>query len=151
MTDQEIETEPDGDFDPNQFNWRTLNEGDDVQGFLRWMLVNLLVGDPTGDADDSRRLNRDLASRVEDATRGFTDVRLTIQVSGVDVDVRHFLWSLQANLVREARREATRQLAAAADAEELFTIASTIQTALRRRAERVAANLGLELRTEEDW
>lgn len=127
------------------FNWHELDEFD-YEGFLSWALVHLTV---LTDADGRKR-SRDEAEfeRLREATKNFTDVTLTVQVSGVDVDPQHLMRGIEHNMKRYAKQDAAEtleQLAAFTDVRATVTV---LQEAIVRRIEQVARGLGVDLDVE---
>lgn len=132
------------------FSWHDLDQyGDDEERFLRWMVVNLVVGrDATSDGDAG--FARDLLDRVSAASDGFKNVELTVQLNGIEVNARYFVQQVQANMELHTRREAENLLDSCARATELLELTRTIQRALRDRAHEVAAKVGVRLRDDDD-
>lgn len=101
------------------FDWRR-----EPEGFLRWLVVNLLTdpSDPTyGD---------DLVNRVLAASSDLTEVTLTIQLSGVEVSTEYFVDRVRANMDHLAHREAARLLRETADLAGLRQQVSDLEEAI---------------------
>lgn len=136
--------------DEYTFNWHDLPDfhGDDSAGyevFLKWATVHLLV--------DQSRLgtgNTDLHEQVRAASDDFTQVTLTIQVCGVEVNPEHLVRAIHANMVHWAKVSAAETLDALPTLVELRSTLDVIEAAARARIEHVAADLGLELTAKED-
>lgn len=135
--------------EPLVFDWHKLSGTDDYESFLHWMTVNLVTYERES-TDTDRTAERDLVQRVSDASDGFKNVELTIQLNGIEVNAAYFVRRIERNMTWMAEREAKRVLTENAEATELRSISNILQRALRRRAEQVAGSLGLEL-DEEDY
>lgn len=132
------------------FNWRSLRDADSGtdEGFLRWMLINL-VARKYRDGDDCSA-TRDLLEQLRDASDGFTDVTLTIQANGIDLNVEYFVSAVRRNMEWWARRVAVEELERRTDATELFDVVSSFRVRARRSMETIARDLGIELNEDGD-
>lgn len=131
------------------FNWHSLRDMDSGtdEGFLRWMLVNLVTR-RCDDEDYSR--SRTLLEQLSDASNGFTNVTLTIQANGIDLNVEHFVSSIRRNMEWWARRTAVEELEGRTDVTELFDAVSSLRVRVRRSMEIIARDLGIELTEDGD-
>jgi hypothetical protein len=123
------------------FNWQTLNEYD-YEGFLKWALIHLLT------SEDARAGGIHVVTQLEDATDGFTDVRLRVEVNGTAVDPSHFLRAIHSNMAQFARTAAVEELERLAQFTELRSTLTVLQSAAIQRVEQVAKALGLDLDVE---
>lgn len=147
MTDA-TDVATDGD-DPTRytFNWQKLHEDYDAEAFLRWMVVHLMVDR----GEDGRPTARpDLHDRVSAATDGFTNVTLTIQVGGVDVNVRHFVENAFNVMRAHADRAAAELIRERTDLTQLFDQVHAIRDAVARRTTEVVRGMGLARYMDEE-
>lgn len=77
------------------FNWHEL----DSDGFLSWMVVNLI-------SQDSWDKSNGKFEQLRDLTDGFSNVTMNIQINGVEVNVSHFVDSIQAVMKHQTERAA---------------------------------------------
>jgi hypothetical protein len=131
------------------FNWHTLDEHDDYEGFLRWMFVNL-VTESRGDGTPAGVEYDHLINRVIDATDGAMNVTLTIQANGIELNAEHFVRSVQRNMRWHAHQAAFDELRSRTDVSELLNVADQVQTTMTDQVRRLAHSLGIELNDEGD-
>jgi hypothetical protein len=81
------------------FDWHK-----EPEGFLRWMIVNLLTH-PLNHAT-----GEELTGRVAEASKDFTELTLTIQLNGVEVPTEYFVNSVKNNMDYFAERAAREML-----------------------------------------
>ncbi len=74
------------------FNWHEL----DNDGFLSWMVVHLLA---TGKASE-------MFEEFSDLTEKFHKVEMKIHINGIEVDVEHFVESVQVVMKLETQKAA---------------------------------------------
>lgn len=125
------------------FSWKKLGT-DDYEVFLRWLFVHLLVDDARDSTTQSKFIER-----LGELTDRFDKVTLTVQVNGVQIDPEHLIRGIHDRTARFARSYAIEQLRASSQLVDLRSTLNVIETAARSRIEHVAADLGLELPTEE--
>lgn len=134
------------------FNWHNLRDKDSGtdEGFLRWMLVNLVTF--TRDEDDAvaRVRGRDLLEQLRDASNGFTNVTLIIQANGIDLNVEYFVISVRRNMEWWARRAAVEELDRRTDVSELTNVIASLRDRVRHELNDVARELGIELNEDGD-
>lgn len=130
------------------FNWHDLKgHHDDYEAFLKWALTKLIVNQRDVDAN---RHNTELLEQLRTATNEFTEVTLTVQVNGVEVDPEHMMRAIEHNMrsiARETARDELERLTAFTDLRNTLT---TLEAAANRRVRQVASALNVELRDEED-
>lgn len=124
------------------FNWHDLSSHEDLEEFLRWAVVHLI----TPNSNDIP----DKMDEVKKATSDFTDVRLQVIISGVEVNAEHFIKGLHYNLRRKAEKLAVERITATTELANLEKTVRVLQGAVRDRAEVVARGLGLRLRSGDD-
>lgn len=132
MTDQEY-----------TFNWHKLDDADDHEEFLSWMVVNLLSEHRVGDVVDPALDH--LLNRVGDASDQFRNVKLTIQLNDVEVNAEHFVRCLHGAYRHAARKEAWDLLQGSTKAAELRDTVDAFHDAVREHAYRLADSLGITL------
>jgi hypothetical protein len=71
---------------------RTFNWHKEPEGFLRWMVVNLLTH------PQDHTAGKELTGRVAEASKDFTELTLTIQLNGVEVPTEYFINSVKSNM-----------------------------------------------------
>lgn len=126
------------------FNWHTLNEHDDSEGFLRWMFVNL-VTESRGDGTPADVEHDHLINRVLAASDGAKNVTLTIQANGIELNVEHFVRSVRRNMRWHAHRAAMTELSDRADVSRFTELADQVQTTMNIQMRLIARDLGIEL------
>lgn len=145
MTDtEETRAMPEGsEFDETNtefiFNWHTLDERDDMEGFLHWMIVNLTV--PERDSD-GQKIDSEF-DNLSEITNGFQNTALTIQINGVPVNPWHFVMSMRDNMVHWAKKAAVDELKDRTDVSALFDQTYALQRAIQHRTREVARAMGL--------
>lgn len=77
------------------FNWHELDRDD----FLSWMVVHL-VAQESWDKSDGK------FEQLRDITDGFSNVTMNIQINGVEVNVSHFVDSIQSVMKYQTERAA---------------------------------------------
>jgi hypothetical protein len=130
-----------------KFDWHSLGDYD-AEGFLRWMVVNLL-SEHTDNGDVRPELDH-LINRVGEASADYREVVLTIQLNGVDVNVEHFVRNVHANMHDHARRAAVNWLREHVDVGRLLDDATAIGEALTSRAREIAHQVGLDVYWNEE-
>lgn len=65
------------------FNWKDVGQDD----FLKWLVPHLLTGE-----DEKKQLE------LSEATEGFTNVELTMQINGIEVDASHVIERFNQNI-----------------------------------------------------
>lgn len=131
------------------FNWHTLDEHDDQEGFLRWMFVNL-VTESRGDGTPADVAHDHLIHRVLAATDGAKDVTLTIQANGIELNTEHFVRSVRRNMRWYAHQAALEELRQRVDFTRLTNITSEFQDVLTNQALAIAHSMGVELNKDGD-
>lgn len=125
------------------FDWQKLNEFDDYDKFLHWAVVHLVV-DTDADGKAHSRSSEEF-EQLREATKNFTEVTLTVQVSGVEVNPEHLMRAVEHKMrvhAHEAARETLEELAAFTDVRATVAV---LQEAVVRRIEQVARALGVDM------
>lgn len=112
-----------------EFNWQ--KEGWDGS-FLGWVFVKLV---PHTDKKRFEELSK--------ATSGFTDVKLTMQVNGIEVDTQEFIETLPKVLQAYAEKHAKTVLSELAAFEELREYIQVFEFAACTRLRELAEKLNL--------
>lgn len=128
-------------------NWHDLGSSDDYETFLRWAIVNLTVDQRDVDAG---RPNTELLDELKEATNGFADVTLTVQINGIEVDPEHFMRGVKFNLQQVARETVRHQLNTLTAFTDLRNTLTTLETAANRRVRQVADALNVRLDDDGD-
>lgn len=108
------------------FSWHDLPEG-----FLKWMIVNLMP--------KWNKIDNELWEQIKVATEKHTNIVLTIQINGIEVDAMKFVDSVKYNMDRAVVREAQRIV-------EEETVFNEITSALYDLEKTVKGHLRYELR-----
>lgn len=128
-------------------NWHDLGSYDDYEAFLKWAIVMLTVDQR--DVDTGRQ-STELVDELKEATNGFTEVTLTVQINGVEVDPEHFMRGVKYNLQQIAQKTARDKLNTLTAFTDLRNTLTTLEATANRRVRQVASALNVELRDEED-
>jgi hypothetical protein len=118
------------------FNFEKL-EDFDYDAFLRWTLVHLVT--------PREGSSSDLSDSLSEVTKNFTEVTLTVQVNGVDVDPHEFIRGIHLNFDNAARRVAEDELLKLGQLTNLRSTVQVLEDAIGTRMEQVANALGLDL------
>jgi hypothetical protein len=121
-------------------NWQTLNKFDDHQSFVSWLVVNAL-SEHTVDGDAHPEFDN-LVNRVGEATDGFTNVTITIQLGGVEVNADHLIRRMHDAMRRHAQAAAVDEVRRLASVDELTNLVASIQRTLNSRAREILFNMG---------
>lgn len=113
-----------------RFDWQAQPEG-----FLKWLLPTLI----------SSRHHDGLIDQLSAATEKFTDVRLTVQINGVDVDPAAFLTGVEMNMVHYAKAEARRLVDEIGELALLRELLEDVERSAVRQLEQRLAAAGIEL------
>lgn len=123
------------------FNWHDLDQSEPYEEFVHWVLVNLSVDQKDVDAG---RHDGELLEQLRVATDGFTNVVLTVQVNGVEVDVEHWFRSLEHNMKVYAQRAAHDELTQLAEFRRLREDLEVFEASAQHRLNELADELGLD-------
>lgn len=113
-----------------QFDWQKRNED-----FVKWMFVHLVADQRSGDPK---------FEKLSEATNHFTEVKLTIQVNGIEVNAQNFIESVQ-NAYTQHAENAARQLVEETipDFYELREAVDTAQRALTEKLRTAMESAGV--------
>lgn len=107
------------------------------EGFMRSAMVNMVTG---------RIVEWETLSK---ATKGFTDIQLTIQMNGIDIDAEPFLTSL-GRRIEHAAKDKLNELVRNVGLTALAEAVNDIDQALKQELYARVNALGIEL-PEEDY
>jgi len=119
-----------------RFNWHETGQDD----FQRWLIPTIL-------ADLPREQSR--FDELSELTGNWSDVNVTVQINGVDVDPTGFFTSIERNLTYLTEREAERLIREEADLTAVYTAINRFQNAVRREMNEALIGLGIDPREEE--
>lgn len=119
-----------------RFNWHETGQDD----FQRWLIPTIL-------ADLPREQSR--FDELSELTGNWSDVNVTVQINGVDVDPTGFFTSIERNLTYLTEREAERLVREEADLTAVYTTINRFQDAVRREMNEALIGLGIDPREEE--
>lgn len=119
-----------------RFNWHETGQDD----FQRWLIPTIL-------ADLPREQSR--FDELSELTGNWSDVNVTVQINGVDVDPTGFFTSIERNLTYLTEREAERLIREEADLTAVYTTINRFQDAVRREMNEALIGLGIDPREEE--
>lgn len=106
------------------------------EGFMRSAVVNMITG---------RKVDWVTLSK---ATKGFTDIKLSIQMNGLDVDPEPFIASIGMR-IEDAVRDRLNELVRGIGLEELAAAASNVDHALKLELYKRARALDIDLHGED--
>ncbi len=114
-----------------QFDWQARGED-----FVKWMFVHLIADQR--DADPQ-------FERLSEATDKFTNVKLTMQVNGIEVNAKNFIESVEFAYKQHAENTAKEIVAEAIpDLSELQDAVFEAQRALEKKLRESMRNVGVE-------
>jgi hypothetical protein len=113
-----------------RFDWQA-----EPDGFLKWLLPVVI---PVSQ-------KADLIEQLSAATDKFTNVELTIQVNGIQVDAQAFLTAVERNMDHSVSAEARRLLDEIGKFEDLHELLRDAERAARRSIEQRLTDAGFEL------
>lgn len=119
-----------------RFNWHETGQDD----FQRWLIPTILADLPR---DQSR------FDELSELTGNWSDVNVTVQINGVEVDPTGFFTSIERNLTYLTEREAERLVREEADLTAVYTTINRFQDAVRREMNEALIGLGIDPREEE--
>ena len=123
-----------------QFDWQGLSEGD----FVKWMFVNLLT--TPGNHSESK----DLIDQLTEPTKKFTDVTLTMQVNGIEVNAENFIRSVEKGMNYRAEDAVKEAVSSITDIRELDEEISRAHNVLRDKLREIVKDkFGIDLVTDE--
>lgn len=127
--------------EPWSFNWHK----EPSESFMQWAVIHLTM------PPDGKVRGVDFIERYSDATDRFNDVRLTVQMNGVDVDPKYFFTCIERNMEHEVKQEAVRLSTAMLDTarlhdftDEMGRILSDAERQLRSKLWEVMEAAGLK-------
>ena len=113
-----------------KFDWQARNED-----FVKWMFVHLIA--------DQRKV--DNFDELSNATKGFTNVEITMQVNGVEVNAQNFIESVEEAYKQHAERAAKQMVDdAIPDLWDLREAVDDAQHALTRKLREAMRENGVE-------
>ena len=118
-----------------RFNWHETGEED----FQRWLIPTIL-------ADLPREQSR--FDELSELTRNWSDVNVTVQINGVEVDPAGFFTSIERNITYLTEREAARLVGDNARLSEIHSVLDTFERVIRREARMALGSLGIDLQEE---
>lgn len=110
------------------FNWQDERE----HSPKKWLVPVLIT--PLTKGRDNKKFRE-----IEEATAGFTNVEITMQINGIEVSVDHFLARLEDNIEHAAREEARAQLDSVEGFPALKVKLAEIELAVTRHLEEMVA------------
>jgi len=113
-----------------RFDWQAAPEG-----FLKWLLPVLVAN----------RRGEDQFDELSKITDKFTDVRLTIQVNGLEVDAENFLNGVEHNMEYYAKVEARRLLDEVGRFDDLEDLLASAKRTVMQDVEQRLSAAGIEL------
>lgn len=123
-----------------KFDWHN-----EPEGFFKWLLPHILVSK-----------NHDLIDELSDKTDKFTDVQLTIQVNGVELDAQHFMDAFLAwtesgikNFAKEMVQEPLSELVP--DLQQLQETVQNAERAIRNEIQKKLKAAGIEINLDEEY
>lgn len=121
-----------------KFNWHDLHEG-----FLKWMVVNLITG--------SRKEDIELFEKLSKVTNKYHNVDMKITINGVEVPTDYFVKSVESNMDFIAKQEAERAISEYEPLNKFREASAKIEAdlaaaryALRFHLDDLVSELGLE-------
>lgn len=137
-------TDPPADYKPWSFDWHQENRKGDYGSFLGWMIPTLIAYGHLGESA------HDLGDRIGDASDGFKDVRITMQVNGIEVDPAHFVEGVESNMRWTAQKRAQELVQETMN--DLFDPISELAEDFRRKIKLlVAEKTGYELHEDDRY
>lgn len=121
-----------------RFDWQAQG-GAAGRSFEGWLIPTLLTGtdwDATKDA-------------LHEATKGWTDVLVTVQINGVEVNAQGFFSSIDRNLTYLIEREARRLVEDDERLNDIAEAAYRFQEDCKRAAKYRLGQLGIEMREDD--
>lgn len=118
------------------FDWHSEHSG----GFLNW-LVLALISKPEY---DKGRLDE-----LSEATKNFTDVRITVQINGIEVDPRGFVEGVERHMNYAVAQEVDELLKVASN--EIFDPLSELRDDILRTVRKMFEAKGIPLPDPEEW
>lgn len=115
-----------------EFNWHELDDYDEtkIDHFLKWLVPTVLT--------DSV-----IAERIGEVSDRYTNLVLTMQLNGVEVDARQFLEGCYGSMQRFAQDAAVAKLVEVIDFTNLVETADQLRSTLQVVARRIARDLGV--------
>ena len=112
-----------------RYNWQA-----EPEGFLKWFLPTVVSAQ-----------NQAKFEELSEATDRFHDVRVTIQINGIEVDARKFFEGCERTLEASARAEARDMLNELGDFEEVYDVLRDLRVHLRAEILNRLSRAGIEL------
>lgn len=119
-----------------RFNWHETGQDD----FQRWLIPTIL-------ADLPREQSR--FDELSELTGNWSDVNVTVQINGVEVDPTGFFTSIERNLTYLTEREAERLVRGNDRLNEINSVLTTFERVIRFEAGLALGRLGIDMREEE--
>jgi hypothetical protein len=121
-----------------QFDWKNLPQND----FKRWLLVNLLASDP-GD--------RDLIAELSELTDHYTNVEVTMQINGVEIDANKFFGYVEYTMDQRVEHGIKQIVEETPELDEFAeTVRQTDKELAAKLREIVKTNFDIDVRTDND-
>jgi hypothetical protein len=127
---------------PWSFDWHAERGNHGRESFLYWMVITVLSG--------MRDENPDIFDRVAAATNKLADVRITMQINGIEVDARGFIDLVEQNMRHQATVEARRLLDELIDFGGLSEMVNDLQRSVQSELRHRLAGMGMELPEVDD-
>lgn len=87
---------------------------------------------------------------IRERSKGYTDVQLTIQINGVEVDPKSFLEGVESNMTHQAQRGAEELVGSITDLEALHDSIDELASGVRDKVRELLRANGIEPRDEWD-
>jgi hypothetical protein len=113
------------------FDWQK-----EPENFLKWMVPHLLAG--LKDDDET-------FDKIYDATDGFENVTLTIQINGVDIPVKHFVDSIAMNMDVQVELAARQMIKDIPKLKKLKNLMDLFEVEMLNRMQQIARENNLDL------
>lgn len=118
-----------------QFSWQGRDED-----FVKWMFVHLIADMRDDDLESP-------FEQLSEATDGFTNVKLTMQVNGIEVNAQNFIESVERALENYSQTEARRMLSdVMPNLNDLEDVVSTANKLIEEKLRDVLESGGIEWR-----
>jgi hypothetical protein len=133
-------TDPDSKNSTFTFDWHTEPES----SFLRWVLVNLMVGPANSQQSDSS-----LLTQISLASDNFRKVQLGVTVNGFELDAESFLRGVERLIEWEANRAAKELVSSVPRFESIQEAVAQAEQEIIKVFRDTLRPLGIELDLEE--
>lgn len=120
-----------------QFDWQKRDED-----FVKWMFVHLIA---------DKRQEDPRFETLSSATKGFTDVQITMQVNGIEVNAQNFIESVENAYRQHAERTAKDLVRDMPRMQELEDVLAEAQRQAKSAIEEAFARAGIDLDLDDDY